>query len=151
MSRHTTSVASGYAGRLPLWRTVIGIVVGFGLTLLPIGLGAPVPVSLVAFGLGGFIWAPYMSLSRALIQRRTEPSQLSSVLAANSALIIPAVPLGTILGGPLVVLLGAESTLLACAIATVALGLTAAGFFAWAGRGGARPEPGTAPEQAAHP
>lgn len=140
------SVASGYAGRLRLWRTIIGIVVGFGLTLLPMGLGAPVPVSLAAFALGGFIWAPYMSLSRALIQRRSGPSQLASVLATNTALIIPAVPLGTILGGPLVVLLGAQGTLLACAMATVALGLAAVGFFGWVNRGGARQETDADPE-----
>lgn len=140
------AVASGYAGRLPLWPAMIGIVLGFGLTLLPIGLGAPTPVSMVAFGLGGFIWAPYMSLSRAYMQRRVEPSRLSSVLAVNSALIIPAVPLGTILGGALVVLLGARATLLACSIATVALGLASAAFFGWTGRNGragAGPAPGT--------
>ncbi|HEX5597205.1 MAG TPA: MFS transporter [Micromonosporaceae bacterium] len=145
------AVAGGYAGRLPLWRTTIGIVVGFGLTLLPIGLGAPVPVSLAAFALGGFIWAPYMSLIRTLIQRRAEPSQLASVLAANTALIIPAVPLGTIVGGPLVVLLGAQGALLFCAIATVTMGLMAAGFSMWAGRGSARPEPRAAREEAALP
>ncbi|MGH3660867.1 MAG: MFS transporter [Micromonosporaceae bacterium] len=136
------AVATGYAGRLPLWRTVIGIVVAFGLTLLPIGLGARTPVSLVALGIGGFIWAPYMSLSRALMQRRVEPGQLSSVLAANSALIIPAVPIGTILGGPLVVLFGARVTLLTCAIATIALGLTAAVFFGWTGRRESRQDQG---------
>lgn len=147
----TGAVASGYVGRLPLWRTTIGIVVGFGLTLLPIGLGAPAPVSLAAFALGGLIWAPYMPLSRALMQRRAEPSQLASVLAANTALIIPAVPLGTILGGPLVVLLGGQGTLLACAIAIVTLGLAAAGFFARTSRGGAWSEAGFAQEQSAHP
>ncbi|TNH29622.1 MFS transporter [Micromonospora orduensis] len=126
------AVASGYAGRLPLWRTITGIILGFGVTLLPLGLGAPVPVSLAAFALGGFIWAPYMALSRALIQRRAEPGRLASVLAANTALIIPAVPLGTIAGGPLVTLLGARGTLLCCAIATIALGLLAVVFLALA-------------------
>lgn len=140
------AVASGYAGRLPLWRTIIGIVVGFGITLLPLGLGAPVPVSLAAFALGGFIWAPYMALSRALIQRRAEPGRLASVLAANTALIVPAVPLGTILGGPLVTLLGARGTLLCCAIATIALGLLATAFFAWTARGNDRPGPEDTPE-----
>ena len=137
------AVATGYAGRLPLWWTTIGIVIGFGLTLLPMAVGAPMALSLAGFALGGFIWTPYMSVSRALLQRRVRPDQLAGVLAVNTALIIPAVPLGTIVGGPLVVLLGARGALLACAVATIALGLVAAAFFGWTNRGNDRSETGS--------
>jgi DHA3 family macrolide efflux protein-like MFS transporter len=64
-----------------------------------------------------------MSVSRALLQRRVRPDQLAGVLAVNTALIIPAVPLGTIVGGPLVVLLGARGALLACAVRHDSAGL----------------------------
>lgn len=131
------AVASGYAGRLSLWPTTIAIVLGFGLTLLPIGLGAPTPVSLAAFAVGGFVWAPYMSTSRALFQRRANPETLPSALAANNAVIVASIPLGTMLGGPLVALVGAQRTLTACALAIITLGLTAAALRMLTKRGGA--------------
>jgi DHA3 family macrolide efflux protein-like MFS transporter len=118
------AVASGYAGRLPLWHATAGIVTGFGVALLPVGFGAPIPVSLAAFAVAGCIWAPYMTTSRALFQRRAARDRLASVLAANSTVIVAAVPLGTMIGGPLVSLLGAQRTLLVSALATIALGVT---------------------------
>jgi len=127
--------ASGYAGKLSLWPTTIGIVAAFGVTLLPLGLGAPAPVSLAAFAIGGFVWAPYMSTSRALFQRRADPEMLPSALAANNAVIVASIPLGTMLGGPLVALLGAQRTLTACALAIITLGLAATAFRALSKRG----------------
>lgn len=120
------ALATGYAGNLPLWRTTIAIVIGFGATLLPIGLGAPTPVSLIFFVVGGFIWAPYMATSRALFQRRATPETLPSILAANNALIVGAVPLGTMTGGLVAGRIGAQHTMLAVALCTMALGLVAA-------------------------
>nr|WP_244219116.1 hypothetical protein [Micromonospora arida] len=93
--------------------------------MLPLGLGVPVGVSLPAFALAGFIWAPYMSTSMALFQRSTSTARLPAVLAANGAILVLAVPLGTMLGGPLVGAIGPRPTLLLCAVAIVALGLVA--------------------------
>jgi hypothetical protein len=45
------------------------------------------------------------------------------VIAARSSLLISASPLGTAVGGPMVAALGARGTLLASAVATIALGL----------------------------
>ncbi|MEV1321644.1 MFS transporter [Micromonospora arborensis] len=118
-------VVAGYLRYWPLRVTTIGIVIGFGITMLPLGLGAPLGVSLPAFALAGLIWAPYMSTSMALFQRSTSTAQLPAVLAANGAILVLAVPLGTMLGGPLVGAIGARPTLLLCAVAIVALGLTA--------------------------
>ncbi|MFC4017132.1 MFS transporter [Micromonospora sp. GCM10011542] len=117
------SVAAGYLRRWSLWPTLVGIVVGFGAALLPLGLGAPIAVSLPAFALAGLIWAPYMATSMALFQRSTSTTMLPQVLAANGAVTVLAVPLGTMLGGPLVTAVGARQTLLLCAAATVALGV----------------------------
>jgi MFS transporter, DHA3 family, macrolide efflux protein len=64
----------------------------------------------------------------ALFQRSTSTTQLPAVLAANGAILVLAVPLGTMLGGPLVGAIGARPTLLVCATAIVTLGLIAAGF-----------------------
>ncbi|MET7868119.1 MFS transporter [Micromonospora taraxaci] len=121
-------VVAGHLHRWPLRATTIGIVVGFGAAMLPLGLGAPVSLSLPAFALAGVIWAPYRSTSMALFQRSTSTAQLPAVLAANGAILVLAVPLGTMLGGPLVGAIGARPTLLLCAVAIVALGLVAAGF-----------------------
>ncbi|MFJ6165397.1 MFS transporter [Micromonospora orduensis] len=132
----TGGLIAGYLRRWPLRATTIGIVVAFGVAMLPLGLGAPIGVSLPAFALAGLIWAPYMSTSMALFQRSASTPQLPAVLAANGAVLVLAVPLGTMLGGPLVGALGARPTLLLCAAAIVALGLVAGGF-ALARRGAA--------------
>ena len=121
-------LATGYLHRWPLWPTTIGIVVGFGLAMLPLGLDTPVGLSLPAFALAGLIWAPYMSTSMALFQRSTTTTKLPQALAANSTVTVLAVPLGTILGGPLTTGIGARQTLLLCATATIALGVVAAGL-----------------------
>jgi predicted MFS family arabinose efflux permease len=121
-------VAAGYLRRWSLWPSTTGIVVAFGAAMLPLGLGAPAVVSLAGFALAGLIWAPYMSTSMALFQGSTTVAELPAVLAANGAVTVIAVPLGTLLGGPLVSAVGPRSTLLLCAIATIAAGLAAAGI-----------------------
>jgi hypothetical protein len=119
------SLAAPYLRRWPLWPTMIGIVAGWGIALLPLGLGAPLGVSLVAFAAGGLIYAPYNSLAVTVFQDATPPGRLAAVLAARSAVLIVAAPLGTALGGPLVTALGAQDTLLASSLATVALAVLA--------------------------
>lgn len=118
-------LGTGYLSGWPLGPTTAGIVVGFGAALLPLGLGLPVGLSLPAFAVAGLVWAPYRSTSMALFQRRADAGRLTAALAAQSAITVLAVPLGTMLGGPLTSALGARRTLLACALATVVLGLVA--------------------------
>jgi hypothetical protein len=115
------SLAAPHLRHWPVWPAMVAIVAGWGLALLPIGLGAPLAVSLVSFALGGLIYAPYTSLSVAVFQDACPPASLGSVLAARSTLLILSAPAGTAFGGPLVGLLGARSTLLASALTTIAL------------------------------
>jgi MFS transporter, DHA3 family, macrolide efflux protein len=119
-------LVTGYLSRWSLWPTTIGIVLAFGTAMLPLGLGAPSILAAASFALAGAIWAPYMATSMALFQRTTPPADLPQVLAANGVVLVLAVPLGTMLGGPLVAGLGARRTLLVCAAATILLGLLAA-------------------------
>ncbi|WP_433494313.1 MFS transporter [Micromonospora sp. CA-248089] len=126
---------TGHLRGWPLRTTLAGIVALFGAALLPLGLGAPVVLSLPAFALAGLVWAPYQPTATALFQRRAGTVDLPRVLSANGAVSVLAVPLGTMLGGPATALLGARPTLLACAVTILALGLVAA-------LAAARPSPG---------
>ncbi|MFI7511614.1 MFS transporter [Micromonospora aurantiaca] len=117
---------TGHLRGRPLRTTLAGIVVLFGAALMPLGLGAPVVLSLPAFALAGLVWAPYQPTATALFQRRSGTVDLPRVLAANGAVTVLAVPLGTMLGGPATAAFGARPTLLACAVAILALGLVAA-------------------------
>ncbi|WP_088281106.1 MFS transporter [Kineosporia sp. A_224] len=119
-------VAAGWLGRLPLWPLTSGIVVGWGLCLLPLGLGLPRPVSLAAFALGAFVYAPYLAVTTGLVQRLSPPALLPRVLALRSAFLGFSVPLGAVLAGPVVVAAGARTTILGAAVATVVVGLAAA-------------------------
>ncbi|GIH04567.1 putative drug antiporter protein precursor [Rhizocola hellebori] len=107
----------------PLGTVVVFIIVGWGLALLPLGLSGRLVPGLIGFAVGGVIYGPFTSVTSAMVQRTSPPELLSRVLATRGALTIPATSLGALAGGPLVGWLGARETLLASAIATVALGL----------------------------
>jgi MFS transporter, DHA3 family, macrolide efflux protein len=119
----TGALAAPFLRRWPVWPTMTGIVLGWGLALVPLGLPTPLWVGLAAFFAGAVIWGPWTSLSMAVFQDACPPGALAQVIAARSSLLILAAPLGTALGGPIVAALGASGTLLASALATIALGL----------------------------
>jgi predicted MFS family arabinose efflux permease len=119
------AVVTGYLKRWPLGLTLAGTVVLFGVSLLPVGLGAPTAVVLVSFVVTGASWAPFLAVAMALLQRRTPPGLLPRVMAANGSIMTVAVPVGTLAGGLLVTALGAQSTMLLCAVATIGLGAAA--------------------------
>jgi MFS transporter, DHA3 family, macrolide efflux protein len=120
------AAATGHLRRLRLTTTLLGVVLGFGLAMVPLALGAPVAVSLPAFAVAGAIWAPYTATSMALLQSSTGDEHRGSVLAANSAVLVVAVPLGTGLGGPSVEHVGARGTLAISTFVIIALGLLVA-------------------------
>ena len=101
-------------------RVTLLIVAGWGACLLPF-VFAPVGVTLVCFALGGLIYGPFIPLTYALFQSSTTGAHLPTVLAARSAIIMVATPLGTAIGGPLVGIIGAAQTLTASGAATVLL------------------------------
>jgi DHA3 family macrolide efflux protein-like MFS transporter len=116
-------LAAPFLRRLPVWPTMTGIVLGWGLALVPLGLPSPLWLALGSFFVGALIWGPWTSLSMGVFQDATPSGALAQVLAARGALLILASPLGTAFGGPLVAALGARGTLLASALTTVAFGL----------------------------
>ncbi|MFJ5260124.1 MFS transporter [Streptomyces sp. NPDC088387] len=128
----------GALRQLPLWPVTVAIVVGWGLTLLPFAFDVPTAVTLMSFTLGGAIYGPFVALSVTLMQATSPPEHLASMLAARSAALLTAAPLGTALGGPLTGALGPRTTLAASGVATVVLGAVACALLV-AGGGRARP------------
>ena len=115
-----TGMLRGHATR----RVVLLIVAGWGACLVPFGF-APTAVTLTCFAVGGLVYGPFIPLTYALFQSITTTANLPSVLAARSAALIVATPLGTAIGGPLVAGLGAAWTLTASGAATVLLAAVA--------------------------
>jgi len=105
-------------------RVVLLIVAGWGGCLVPFAF-SPTAVTLACFALGGLIYGPFTALTFALFQSIATTASLPSVLAARSAAIIVASPLGTAVGGPIVAGLGAGWTLTASGVATVLLAAVA--------------------------
>lgn len=118
-------LAVGALRRLPLWPVTVGIVVGWGLALLPFGFAVPTAVTVACFTLGGAIYGPFVTLSVTLMQAKAPPRHMAAMLAARSAALLTASPLGTALGGPLTTALGPRATLAGSGLATVALGAVA--------------------------
>ena len=109
-----------------LWKVVAWIIIGWGAALLPLGLTEAVVPGLIGLAIGGLIYGPFSAISTALFQAATPPQALSRVLAVRTALTTPATALGTLLGGPLVTVLGGRQTLLISGLLTIALGATVA-------------------------
>ncbi|MBF9132270.1 MFS transporter [Plantactinospora sp. S1510] len=109
------------------WPVTIAVIAGWGLSLLPFGLSAPVWLTLCCFAVGGLVYGPFPAFSLALFQNAAEPADLPAVLAARSAVTTAAMPLGAALGGPLATALGAGGTLLGSGVATVGLAALTAG------------------------
>ena len=131
---------AGHFGRWPLWPITIGVVLGWGAALLPLGLGADGGAALACMAFGGLVWGPYPAVSMALFQRSAPAGLLPQVLAARAAALLLAVPLGAVLGGPLVTAVGPRGALLCSAVATICLAALAAVALVGPtiGRGGGR-------------
>jgi MFS family permease len=115
----STLVTGALRGRATR-RVVLLIVAGWGACLVPFAF-APLGVTLVCFAIGGLVYGPFIPLTYAIFQSIATTANLPSVLAARSAALIVAAPLGMALGGPLVSALGAGWTLTASGAATVLL------------------------------
>ncbi|MBE1488878.1 MFS transporter [Plantactinospora soyae] len=131
------------------WPVTIAVIAGWGLSLLPFGLGMPMWFTLACFAVGGLVYGPFPAFSLALFQNAADPADLPAVLAARSAVTTAAMPLGAALGGPLVTAFGAGGTLLGSGVATVGLAALTAGTLLLYARTRrpitARRQPGTEP------
>ncbi|MFF9341112.1 MFS transporter [Streptomyces sp. NPDC014773] len=117
---------ASHLGRLPHWVVLNGSVLGAGLGLLPLGLGAPVAVTVPCFGAVGLLYAPFGATATALVQRTVSGDRLAQVLAARSALLVTSGPAGIGIGGLIVAGWGAGRAILAATLATLGLGVAGA-------------------------
>lgn len=111
--------------RFGLWKVAISSMVGWGMCLVPFGVVDSTVMGFGALALGGLVYGPFLPLKRAVIQRASPPGQLAVLAAASAMLTVPAAPLGTALGGPLVAALGPAATLLTSGVATVGAAILA--------------------------
>lgn len=142
----------GALRRLPLWPVTLGIVAGWGATLLlPYGIGAGAATAMACFALGGAVYGPYPALSFTLFQNRTPEGWLTTVLAARGAVLLTSTPVGAALGGPLVAAFGPRAVLAGSGAATVGVAVAGAGVWLVSrGRGRARTEAAASADAAGH-
>jgi predicted MFS family arabinose efflux permease len=100
------------------------IIAGWGACLVPFAFTSAA-VTLACFAVGGLIYGPFIPLTYTLLQSSAPGDRLPIVLAARSAILMIASPLGTAAGGPIVGALGAAWTLAASGTATLALAVVA--------------------------
>jgi predicted MFS family arabinose efflux permease len=127
-------LSAGLLRNRPLWAVVVGIIIGWGAALLPLALTDAIVPGLIGFAVGGLIYGPYVAITTTLFQRLSPPHVLSRVLATRTALTTPSTAIGALLGGPVVTAVGAQTTLLASALLTIALGVVVAVIVALARR-----------------
>lgn len=116
-------LGAGLLRNRPLWAVVVTIIVGWGASLLPLGLSDAVAPALIGFAFGGLIYGPFTAITTTLFQRACAPHVLSRVLATRTALTTPSTAFGMLLGGPVVTAVGGRETLLGSAVLTIALGV----------------------------
>lgn len=122
------ALGAGLARRLPLWPTMLAVVAGHGIGLLPFAAAHTALPSLIGFAAAGVVYGPYSALSLALLQDRAPSGSLTTVLAARSAVLITASPLGATLGGLLLNRVAAPALLSGCGLAMILTAALAAAF-----------------------
>lgn len=117
-----TAGALGASGvqRFGVWKVATAAMAGWGACLVPFGLVHSTAVGFIALAVGGLVYGPFLPLKTTIIQRHSPPGSLTALAAASGLLTVPASPIGTAIGGPLVAILGPGSTLLASGLATIA-------------------------------
>ncbi|HTW06739.1 MAG TPA: MFS transporter [Acidimicrobiales bacterium] len=135
------ALGASHVERLGVWRVVVLSVLGWGACLVPLGPVASVPVGLGALAAGGLFYGPFLPFKRAIIQRDTPAGLVAPVAAASAMFTVPASPIGTALGGPIVATVGARATLTGSGAVTVAIAALSAAVLAGRRRGRRRNEP----------
>ena len=81
---------------------MLAIIAGHGIGMLPFAFTHTAVPSLIGFAFAGLVYGPYSALSFTVLQDRVPTDSLTTVLAARSAVLLTASPLGAASGGFLV-------------------------------------------------
>ena len=115
-----------------------GIMAAWGLAIVALALTSHWGVALAIMFIGGVIWGPYTALETTLLQRAVDASEHGRLFGVRAMLLGPAPPLGTALGG---VLLLSLSTSLVIALSGFACVLGALVAWPWIHRATKRTTP----------
>ncbi|MFI6419477.1 MFS transporter [Streptomyces sp. NPDC050842] len=121
------ALALGATRRLPLWPAILGIIAGHGIGLLSFAVTDTALPSLLGFAFAGLVYGPYSALSLTLLQERAPAESLTTILAARSAVLLTASPLGATLGGLLLDRTSAPTVLVGCGALMIAVAPVGAG------------------------
>lgn len=94
-----------HLGRTKL--VLVVIMALWGAAMIALALTASMVFALVAMFVGGVIWGPYTALETTLLQRSVDAREHGRLFGLRAMLLGPAAPLGTALGG--VLLLGIDA------------------------------------------
>jgi predicted MFS family arabinose efflux permease len=104
-----------------LRRFAVAVVAGWGLALLIAAATHQPAVILAGMALGGLAYAPYPAAANTLLQENLTHQELVAAATAWTTFTLIAAPVGSLIGGPIVAAIGAQATLIASAVSTVAL------------------------------
>lgn len=119
-------LGASWVQRFGLWKVALVVMAAWGACLVPFGLVHSVVAGFAALAVGGLVYGPFLPLKRTIIQRYSPASSLTALAAASGMLTLPAAPVGTALGGPLVAAIGPSATLLVSGLFTVGAAAAAA-------------------------
>jgi len=115
------AVCTGVLRRLPQTALLIGIIAGWGGSVILLAVAHNVATAAIAFALGGLIYAPFTPVAYSLVQSRLRPEQQQPVLTLWGAGSAIAAPIGLLLSGPLIQVTGIRPGLYVSAALTLAL------------------------------
>jgi hypothetical protein len=97
------------------------IVAGWGVALLLVAATLLPVVIVLGIAVGGLIYAPYPAAATTLLQHQLKGDELTAGAIAWNSVASGVTPVGTLVGGPLVAVLGARGTMGVSAVATIVL------------------------------
>ena len=118
------TVLYGTVGHLlPRWATLVSAIVLMGLPFWVLVATPPLGVTIGALFVAGFVLGPSNPLTYSVLQERTPPRMLGRVLGAGVSLSMVGAPVGVVLCGYALEILGLRPTLAGISACYLAVGL----------------------------
>ncbi|HVX42527.1 MAG TPA: MFS transporter [Mycobacteriales bacterium] len=115
------ALATNQLRRLPPMTVLVGIIAGWGASVVLLATASNVPTAALALAIGGLIWAPFTPVLYTLLQGELTPAQQQPIITLWSAGASVAMPCGLLLSGPLIQTAGARAGLVVSSLLTLAL------------------------------